>query len=274
MNKLLRGLPIAISALLWVVIASPCLSQKAGTASVAEQRPCVENAEDRASELCAQWSTADAAEKAARWAGWQFAATILGTLGLGLTLFFNWRAITISAAASRDSNKALEAALKSADATFAAAKAAADNVIAFQASERAHLRLKVGNGYHANDGFIFTIAANNVGRSNAIVTDIDWEFTDIPKKPILVGQLANVKIEVTVAEKALLHRVLMSNHKPFIYVAARYRTIFGTIENVTGMFKIIPNEEDIKASFMGGPPFDIIELGTYDSSPDIGVTTA
>jgi hypothetical protein len=60
------------------------------------------------SDQCAQWKAADASSDAARWAWWQLLVGFLGTIGLGITLVFNIRALQAAERSARVSEHALD----------------------------------------------------------------------------------------------------------------------------------------------------------------------
>ena len=79
-------------------------------------QPCRKRGSEGNSDLCAQWSAAKAASDAARWAWWQLWLSGLGVFGLGITLWFNFRALDRASEAnkiSKDNQRArVEASFK------------------------------------------------------------------------------------------------------------------------------------------------------------------
>ena len=67
-------------------------------------------------DLCAQWKAADSAAEAAKWAWWQIILSALGVLGLGFTLWFNFRALRLAEKAEAETRDALGTAARNADA--------------------------------------------------------------------------------------------------------------------------------------------------------------
>jgi len=88
-----------------------------------EKQPCTEPYGREESDLCAQWQAADAAKKAADWAWWQMIFSGLGVLGIGVTLWFNKRAIDIALGASDDMERSLAIAAQGAQGMQSAATA-------------------------------------------------------------------------------------------------------------------------------------------------------
>jgi len=86
-----------------------------------EKQPCTEPYGRDESDLCAQWQAADAAKKAADWAWWQMIFSGLGVLGIGVTLWFNKRAIDIALGASDDMERSLAIAAQGAEGMQSAA---------------------------------------------------------------------------------------------------------------------------------------------------------
>jgi len=63
-----------------------------GIHSFEYREPCHNPKGHDESDLCAQWRAANAAENSAFWAKWSFSVTVLGAIGLGITLWFNLKA--------------------------------------------------------------------------------------------------------------------------------------------------------------------------------------
>ena len=87
-----------------------------------EKEPCVKPRNREESDLCAQWSAADASRDAADWGWWQLIFSAFGVIGLGLTLWFNlqaWRQ-------ARDGEEGTRRALLAAEKQSRAAERAAD----------------------------------------------------------------------------------------------------------------------------------------------------
>lgn len=94
---------------------------------------CENRKDNRNSELCAQWKAADSAEEAANWAWWQLWLSALGVLGLGFTLWFNFRALRMAKDASKETKDALTIAKSSAE--------SASNLVRIS-DRNAHLELR------------------------------------------------------------------------------------------------------------------------------------
>jgi hypothetical protein len=89
-------------------------------------QPCGKHGSEGNSDLCAQWSAAKAASQAARWAWWQLWLSTLGVIGLGVTLWFNFRALGIAERSERETQDALVIARDNADAAMSLAKTSKD----------------------------------------------------------------------------------------------------------------------------------------------------
>lgn len=66
--------------------------------------------------LCAQWKAADATVEAARWSCSQLILSVIGAVGLGLTLWLNYRALRLAERNSAETAYALNVARQSAEA--------------------------------------------------------------------------------------------------------------------------------------------------------------
>jgi hypothetical protein len=100
----------------------PILSAQQALKAAKDQQPCANQEGHDASDLCAQWRAADAAQRAARWSWYQLWLSAIGVIGLIVTLWFNLEAWGQSRKAEGDTQKALEAAR---DNALAAGKLAA-----------------------------------------------------------------------------------------------------------------------------------------------------
>lgn len=89
--------------------------------------PCGNARSEGKSDLCAQWSAAKAAQDAARWAWWQMWLSALGVIGLGITLWFNFRALDLAEKESEETKGALSIAERNAAAAAAQVKVAQEN---------------------------------------------------------------------------------------------------------------------------------------------------
>jgi hypothetical protein len=79
-------------------------------------QPCGQPGSEGNSDLCAQWSAANAAREAAKWAWWQLWLSGFGVIGLVITLWFNFRALGIAERSEIETKDALAIAQKNADA--------------------------------------------------------------------------------------------------------------------------------------------------------------
>lgn len=84
-------------------------------------QPCGKSRNEN-SDLCAQWSAARAAQAAARWSWWQLWLSGFGVIGLGVTLWFNFRALSLAERESAETRAALDIAERNAKATAALVK--------------------------------------------------------------------------------------------------------------------------------------------------------
>lgn len=89
--------------------------------AVKNQQPCRNSQGQAASDLCAQWSAADAAQRSARWALWQMVLSLAGIFGLVVTFGFNFAAWDQARKSKGDTDKALGHAGESAKAMQAVA---------------------------------------------------------------------------------------------------------------------------------------------------------
>jgi len=87
-------------------------------------QPCRKAGSKGNSDLCAQWNAAEAARDAANWAWWQMWLSGLGVIGLGITLWFNFRALRLTEKEAAETKDALKIASQNASAVTRAAKAA------------------------------------------------------------------------------------------------------------------------------------------------------
>ena len=89
--------------------------------AVENQQPCRNPQGHDASDLCAQWRAADAAQRSARWSWWQMVFSLAGIVGLVVTLWFNFAAWDQARKSKEDTDKALGHAEGSAKAMQAVA---------------------------------------------------------------------------------------------------------------------------------------------------------
>ncbi len=135
-------------------------------------QPCGDKGSNSNSDLCAQWSAAKAASEAARWAWWQLWLSLAGVIGLGLTLWFNFRALRLAEKESEETKGALGIAARNAD-------AATEQVAISRESSHAELRPYIIN----TGGIAFNIntelqrshiafGLRNYGRTPAMSTKV------------------------------------------------------------------------------------------------------
>jgi|GEM_PF-6891796 len=79
--------------------------------------PCERPLGPDESALCASWRASSASEASARWGFWQLILSFFALVGLGITLWFNKRAIKIALESGKDTERALAIAERNADAT-------------------------------------------------------------------------------------------------------------------------------------------------------------
>jgi hypothetical protein len=92
---------------------SGAVSQPVNTVPVSEKKePCISPTGSDESELCAQWRAVDAAERSAQYAWWQMVISIVGILGLAITLWFNKQAIISAYTSSSEARRLGEAQVR------------------------------------------------------------------------------------------------------------------------------------------------------------------
>ena len=105
----------------------PFATPQQASKSVEDQQPCRNPQGHDASDLCAQWRAADAAQRAARWAWWQLIFSLAGIGGLIVTLWFNFEAWDQARKSEGDTERALTAAEDNARAALKLAESADTN---------------------------------------------------------------------------------------------------------------------------------------------------
>ncbi len=155
------------------------------TSTVMEQhgkeRPCETDKPRRDSELCAAWTSADAAQAAARWSFVQATLAFISALGLLISLYFTWRALRLAIAARDDADDALEVARQSAAAATELAKHSKD-------AAEVDLRAWVGVGLEVTrcsrtDKFAHVtmcIRLTNSGKTPALRVSISSKASCVP----------------------------------------------------------------------------------------------
>lgn len=100
-------------------------------------QPCGQNGSQGKSDLCAQWSAANAAKEAANWAWYQMWLSLAGVLGLVVTLWYNFRALRLAERESEETTNALIIAERNASAAARASQSASEaNRLAREAMQR------------------------------------------------------------------------------------------------------------------------------------------
>ena len=100
-------------------------------------QPCGKQGSEGNSDLCAQWQAAKAAGKAADWAWYQMWLSLAGIIGLGITLWFNFRALRLAEKEAKETKDALVIAETNAEAVGRTAHAAFEaNSIARESMHR------------------------------------------------------------------------------------------------------------------------------------------
>ena len=77
------------------------------------QKPCADSKDDTKSDLCAQWYSARAAGETAKWSFWSIVVSGVGTLGLLVTIIFNYLAWEQARESREDTNRAIREARRS-----------------------------------------------------------------------------------------------------------------------------------------------------------------
>ncbi|HEX7694696.1 MAG TPA: hypothetical protein VF409_09415 [Sphingomonas sp.] len=172
----------------------PALSITQALKAAKDQQPCRQPQSLDASALCAQWRAADAAERASRWAWWQLLLSTVGVAGLGITLWFNLEAWRQARESEDDTDRAIAAAQKSADAASTQAALAAT---AYEALERPYIFVDViadeiegdmENAYSVScykGKFAISIeyVIKNFGKTPAVITEISTAYAIWPDMP-------------------------------------------------------------------------------------------
>ncbi|MEA3041417.1 MAG: hypothetical protein QOC65_906 [Sphingomonadales bacterium] len=83
----------------------------------ASRAACAPGQDDRVSEICAAWASADAAREAARWSFWQLLISIGGLAGLFYSLQLTRRATSAAVAATADTERSVSTAERNANST-------------------------------------------------------------------------------------------------------------------------------------------------------------
>lgn len=92
------------------------------------EQPCGPHRYRGYDDLCAQWKAADSADQAAQWAWWQLWLSGLGVFGLGMTLWFNFRALRLAEKSAAETAGALEIARQNAQSAGEANKIAREGM--------------------------------------------------------------------------------------------------------------------------------------------------
>lgn len=129
---------------------------------------CGRDNDNRKSELCAQWMAADAASAANMLASWQLLLSALGVFGLALTLWFNFKALSIAESQSQETATALNVAEKNAAAAAKLAEVSEDSarkqIQAYVVLQNAYVSFRNGEGFIQFD--IFNCGASPALRIN------------------------------------------------------------------------------------------------------------
>lgn len=131
-----------------------------------DRQPCGNSRYRSDDDLCAQWKAADAARDAANWAWWQLGLSALGVLGLGMTLWFNFRALKLAEGASEETKDALAIAERNAEAVtrqvMATEEIAKRQLRAYVEFASVHI-----SNFHAGGVPVLLVAIKNVGKTPA-----------------------------------------------------------------------------------------------------------
>ncbi len=140
----------------------PALSLAQASRAAKDRQPC-ENITGRdQSELCNQWRSAEATERASRWAWWQMVFSFFGIIGLGVTLWFNFEAWRQARNSEGETIRALQAAERTAEAAGEANRMALER-------DRHELRAYLGIDSASYDAVLgnITITVENSGKTPA-----------------------------------------------------------------------------------------------------------
>ena len=142
---------------------------------VAPDPGCPDGAEDRNSDLCAQWKAADAAADSALWSWWMMLASFLG-LGIGGgTLIAAWLAAKYAKDAARHTQRGANEAERAADAAEASI---AETIRIGEAQTRAYLAISKVTARKVVDGLRFDVTIRNAGQSPALDVQLIAHIAD------------------------------------------------------------------------------------------------
>ena len=197
-------------------------------------------------------------------------ALVVATVGLWIFTALLWRVTSkstdLAARAASDAERSIEAALESARATSAAAQAASDSVLSFQSAERAHLRVVLGDGWTDDSRARFTVGAKNVGRSNAMITALNWQFTSDPEFPKLSSSSGLLNLEVSPSSTPSVYNILVEDVGQYLAIEVVYRTVFGREARSYGFFAVAENLD--ANSIYGGAPYSASRIVSPSTPSD------
>lgn len=184
----------------------PALSTQEAIERAVKQQPCRNQQSREASDLCAQWRAADAAQRAAQWAWWQLILSAFGVVGLGVTLWFNLEAWKQAKDAQADTEKALSHAERSAAAMGRVADAMAINAeqivrsveisgevarqqrLLGRMQMRAYLTVLIGDGVYQDDRMNFAAHPQILNSGHTPARNVRWKIAvDILPVPLPQG---------------------------------------------------------------------------------------
>lgn len=130
------------------------------------EAPCDPSQADFGSDLCAQWKAANAASASAFWTWAGFLISLIGTIGVIVSLFFTWDALRLAREAAKDGDASLAIAERNAKATMRSVALAQENG---ERSLRAYVFVET---FETEDFEIgkpgkFTITFRNIGQTPA-----------------------------------------------------------------------------------------------------------
>ena len=184
----------------------PMLSVSQALKASKEQQPCGNKQGHDASDLCAQWRAADAAERASRWGWWQLFLSFFGVVGLGATLWFNheaWRQANssqnetiLALKHAENSAKAMERMAKTLEGQFAIVLDSAetskriaetqDRAVRMQL--RAYLSVLIGEAVYQDSGLNFEAKPQILNSGPTPARNVRWRIAaDVLPVPLPDG---------------------------------------------------------------------------------------
>lgn len=200
-------------------------------------------------ELCAQWKAADASVEAARWSWWQLILSAVGAVGLGLTLWFNYRALRLAERNAAETADALDVARQNAEAAseaVAATKRANDiSEETAQRRLRAYVNVESCEIQQIDGGYLLIARLTNCGQTPAYRVRIMGEsfgaeyplripnrgFIEVAdgfETPLGPGQSHDAAYALRTEDpEQAMQQVLAGNVGLYIQGLCRYEDVFG-----------------------------------------------